>query len=142
MIMMRAFQFFWASRFQEFGNRRSIPAKHFVVISSNSARIPRSQSLAYCASKAALSMSVRVSARYLAQQNHPVVVYGYEPGLLEGTPMTRMAQSGFAGSLHRMPNVRAAGLPAEGLARLIAFNLGQNGRALNGTLIPYDAGEI
>src|SRR5688500_8412398 len=57
------------------------------AISSNSARIPRTRSLPYCASTAALSMALRVAARELAGEG--VAVWGYEPGLLAGTPMTQ-----------------------------------------------------
>lgn len=61
---------------------------HFVAISSNSAHIPRSQSMAYCSTKAALSMALRCAARDLQKNEMGPVVYGYEPGLVKGTPMS------------------------------------------------------
>lgn len=116
---------------------------HYVGISSNSARIPRSRSAAYCASKAALSMALRVQARQAVGGNGGYIVYGYEPGLLAGTPMTAKTLEDFADvPLHRMrgDQVRDGINPRE-LAQLIVGNLMQPGVALNGTLVQYDAGE-
>jgi NAD(P)-dependent dehydrogenase (short-subunit alcohol dehydrogenase family) len=124
--------------------------KKFVAISSNSARLPRRNSVAYCASKAALSMALRVAARELAGRD--VMVWGYEPGLLDGTPMTHkvlkvfyekgvdVTQRGVA--MHRMPGVPPEGLDPRDLARLIVHDLATAGPAHNGLMIPFDAGEL
>jgi NAD(P)-dependent dehydrogenase (short-subunit alcohol dehydrogenase family) len=115
--------------------------KKFVAISSNSARIPRRNSIAYCASKAALSMALRVAARELAGSQ--VAVWGYEPGLLAGTPMTQAVSAAFSGDrLHRMPGVPPNGLPPEDLARRIVQDLATFSYAHNGIVIPFDAGEL
>lgn len=116
--------------------------KAFVAISSNSARIPRSSSLAYCASKAALSMAIRVAARELAVAGNETVVWGYEPGLLAGTPMTHETERAFADSpLHRMKGIERTGLRVTDLARMIVDDVVAVPRGLNGVMIPYDAGE-
>lgn len=113
--------------------------KKFVAISSNSARIPRRKSLAYCASKAALSMALRVAARELADTG--VAVWGYEPGLLAGTPMTQEAQAVWSGPLHRMRGVPVGGLDARLFAQFILHDVANASPALNGLLIPFDADE-
>lgn len=127
--------------------------KKFVAISSNSARIPRRGSMPYCASKAALSMALRVAARELAEAGG-VAVWGYEPGLLAGTPMTRATEAHFgvgdpydgggypAPKLHRMRGVPPEGLPVNELAERIVTDLALVGYAHNGVMIPYDAGEL
>jgi NAD(P)-dependent dehydrogenase (short-subunit alcohol dehydrogenase family) len=116
--------------------------RHFVAISSNSARLPRSSSAAYCASKAALSMALRVKAREAAGKGSQVAIYGYEPGLLEGTPMTDATREQFPGvPLTRMRHPALSnGVSTAGLAAMVAGNLTQ-GLALNGLLIPFDADE-
>lgn len=108
---------------------------HFVAISSNSAHIPRSKSMAYGASKAALSMAIRCAARDVAKAEMPMSIYGYEPGLIKGTPM-----SGERGG------TRMLGLP-QGISRRtlagqIVHNLGFGGTELNGVLMRLDAGEV
>lgn len=129
---------------------RGDAVKKFVAISSNSARIARRNSVAYCASKAALSMALRVAARELAAGGK-VAVWGYEPGLLDGTPMTEevaralpQAQHSLdraPAPLHRMPGVPPEGIPPEDLARQIVRDLATFSYAHNGLLIPFDAGE-
>lgn len=119
--------------------------KKFVAISSNSARIPRRDSLPYCASKAALSMGLRVAAREMA--GDPVQVWGYEPGLLAGTPMTRQSLKDFGGNdpgtkLHRMRGVPDDGLDPYFLAERIINDVASYSPAYNGVLFPYDAGEL
>lgn len=113
---------------------------HFVAISSNSARLPRSSSAAYCASKAALSMALRVKAR--EGKGDPVTVYGYEPGLIENTPMTAQTAQDFPGvPLTRMrPEVLARGISRMHVAELVVNGLAL-GRAMNGLLVPFDADE-
>lgn len=123
----------------------------FVVISSNSARIPRTKSISYCASKAALSMAVRCAARELARGNVGPLVWGYEPGLLN-TVMTReMFPPGDdpehpgvpnSGPMHRMEGVDWKGIRPEDLADRIIGDLASSAVALNGTMIPFDAGEL
>lgn len=126
-----------------FGPDGDVPWQHFVAISSNSAGIPRSNSAAYCASKAALSMSLRVRARDVAGVKVPVSVYGYEPGLLAGTPMTQEARERFNGPLTRMQGIGLEdGLSAHGVAGHVIRNIGFGGPELNGVLLRLDAGEI
>lgn len=122
---------------------RTSNIKKFVAISSNSARIPRRNSVAYCASKAALSMALRVAARELAAKGD-VMVWGYEPGMLDGTPMSREVLREFpAGSaMHRMPGVPPEGIPPQELARRVVHDLGDSGYGTNGTMVPFDAGEL
>jgi len=127
--------------------------KKFIAISSNSARIPRTRSLPYCASKAALSMALRVAARELAPEGR-CMVWGYEPGLLAGTPMTRATEArlGVGSSteegdyrfpaLHRMKGVSSSGLPVEDLAARVVADAANFTVAYNGLIIPFDAGEI
>lgn len=132
------------------------PLGHFIVTSSNSAQIARTQSAAYCASKAALSMAVRCEARELARSpagQAGAVLYGYEPGLLEGTPMTDEVRERIVGQaggpagrvfpqMHRMPGIdQDAGISPEYLGGLIAYNLHFGGRELNGCMFRIDAGE-
>lgn len=108
---------------------------HYVVISSNSAHIPRSQSMAYCASKAALSMAIRCAARDLQKAKFDLTVYGWEPGLVKGTPMSE----GKGGT-------RMLGLPEgigrRALAHQIVGALAFGGAEYSGTLIRLDNGEV
>jgi NAD(P)-dependent dehydrogenase (short-subunit alcohol dehydrogenase family) len=113
--------------------------KQFVAISSNSAHIARRQSIAYCASKAALSMALRCAAREIAGEG--MLVYGYEPGLLAGTPMTAGSADAFPGALHRMPGVKPEGLSTMDFASTIVANLIHPNLALHGTMLRLDAGE-
>jgi NAD(P)-dependent dehydrogenase (short-subunit alcohol dehydrogenase family) len=117
---------------------------HYVGISSNSARIPRSSSAAYCASKAALSMALRVAAREGKGGNGGYLVYGYEPGLLAETPMTADVERRLPGvPLTRMRgSALEGGIPAGNLAAQIVFGLSVPGAALNGCMVPYDGGEL
>lgn len=117
--------------------------RHFVAISSNSAFIPRTNSAAYCASKAALSQALRVKAREASGGDHGYIVYGYEPGWLEGTPMSNNIQHRFAGlPMHRMRGeVLAQGVPPQVLAGQIVAGLLVPGAGLNGATIRYDGGE-
>lgn len=118
--------------------------RHFVAISSNSAVIPRTQSAAYCASKAALSQGLRVKAREAQGGDHGYIAYAYEPGLLAGTPMTARTEKEFPGvPLHRMRGeALAAGVAPEVLAAQIVAGLQVPGAALNGATIRYDGGEL
>jgi NAD(P)-dependent dehydrogenase (short-subunit alcohol dehydrogenase family) len=118
--------------------------RHFVAISSNSAVIPRTNSAAYCASKAALSQGLRVKAREARGGDYGYVVYGYEPGLLAGTPMTWATEKQFPDMpLHRIRGeAMAAGVPCAALAAQIVAGLQVPGAALNGATIRYDGGEL
>jgi NAD(P)-dependent dehydrogenase (short-subunit alcohol dehydrogenase family) len=115
---------------------------HYVAISSNSSRVPRSRSAAYCASKAALSQALRVKAREGAVRVGSPIIYGYEPGLVAGTPMTEAAARQWPGvPLTRMRDQRlSTGIPVGSLAWWVCQNL-TLGPELNGMLIPLDADE-
>lgn len=108
-----------------------------VVISSNSAHIARTNSGPYCTSKAALSMAWRVAAR--EREGRPLI-YGYEFGLLAGTPMTRQSAADFTGPLSRMKGA-PDGLTVGGAAQVVASNLMHPWHGLNGTMLRLDAGE-
>lgn len=115
---------------------------HFVGISSNSAHIARTGSGAYCASKAAFSMALRCAARDVGrmQAQPKPIIYGYEPGLLMGTPMTQETEKRFPDApLTRMLDVPDGIDPAD-LARMIASNL-SGWRELNGVMLRIDNGE-
>lgn len=103
---------------------------HFAAVSSNSAHIARRTSAPYCASKAALSMVLRVAAREWALDN--VCVYGWEPGLIEDTPMTHMVNG------HRIPS--GDPIKKDHLAKLIVETLNA-GVEVNGCLFRVDGGE-
>lgn len=109
----------------------------FVAISSNSATIARTGSAAYCASKAALSMALRCAARELAGAP---LVYGYEFGLLAGTPMTAITEQRFGPTQTRMPGA-PKGLSASDAADQIVNDLMHPWHGLNGSLLRLDAGE-
>lgn len=118
--------------------------RHFVAVSSNSAHLPRSRSAAYCASKAALSMALRVAARDgVGGDKHGILIYGYEPGLLAGTPMTQLVKDRLPGmALHRMRGAALEdGIDPWDLAELMVTNL-TRGPAINGSLIPFAADEL
>lgn len=116
---------------------------HYAAISSNSARIPRSSSGAYCASKAGLSMALRVAAREAHGGDLGYLVYGYEPGLLAGTPMTKRTEEQWGVGAHRMRgSLLDKGIDTDELAEVIINNFVSGGPALNGSLIPYDGGEV
>lgn len=125
---------------REFVNR-PMCARQFVAVSSNSAHIARGGSAPYCASKAALSMGLRVAARECAGAP---VIWGVEPGYIEDTPMSQETKFNFEGPLHRIPGVK----PRVGLSRsemalhIVALALnGMSGMALNGATIRLDGGE-
>lgn len=121
--------------------------KKFVAISSNSARIPRTNSAPYCASKAALSMALRCAAREFATAGK-VMVWGYEPGMLAGTPMTEHVTSQLTGGrsvhrpMHRMKGVEPEGIPVKDLAQRIVSDLAAFSCGNNGVIYPFDAGEL
>lgn len=116
------------------------PGYQFVAISSNSAHVARSQSMGYCASKAALSMALRCSAREMARSG--VSIYGYEPGWIDGTPMSNQViqRMGLDSIKHRIPSGK--GVDVGQLASLVVNNLSNNEtNMLNGCMIRVDGGE-
>lgn len=117
-----------------------VPSK-FVVVSSNSAHVPRSESAAYCASKAALSMAIRCMARDVAKLHIPVELYGYEPCWMEGTPMSNEVAERLGSGVmpHRVPG--GAGMNPEALANVIVGNLQTTG-VFHGTMLATDLGDI
>lgn len=121
-------------------NKPKSTVGHFIGVSSNSAHIARQNSMAYCASKAAFSMSLRVAAREIANADQMAMVYGYEPGLLMNTPMTKETEERFGPSATRIPG-NPHGLHADDVAHQIAATLHVGGRGLNGTLVRLDGGE-
>jgi NAD(P)-dependent dehydrogenase (short-subunit alcohol dehydrogenase family) len=130
--------------FAEWAPRQAYDApRHYVAISSNSAFLPRTGSMAYCASKAALSQGLRVKGREAVGGDNGWICYGYEPGLLAGTPMTVETERRFSGALHRMRGKSVErGIPVDWLAAQIVSGLKLPGVALNGTLVRYDGGEL
>lgn len=112
--------------------------RQFIAISSNSADIARRGSIPYCSSKAALSMALRVAAREMAGSD--LLVYGYEFGLLMGTPMTREVESKFEGPLTRIPGA-PSGLSTQAAAREVVDRLAHPWQGLNGVMLRLDGGE-
>lgn len=114
----------------------------FVAISSNSARIARSSSAAYCASKAALSMGLRCAARDMTRAGNPLRVWGYEPGALAGTPMTKSVARGLGKNVPMSRMLTSpAGLPVGAVGRIVARDLLDSPEVLHGTIVPLDNGE-
>lgn len=110
---------------------------NFVAVSSNSAHIARSGSTGYCMSKAALSMGIRCVARACAEE--PVNVWGYEPGFISGTPMSKATVERFGEAPHRIPGNRVAS--PERVAHTIIKQIIKDGGWLNGSMIRMDGGE-
>ena len=125
----------------ERGGEEGWAKRHYVAVSSNSARVPRTGSGPYCASKAALSMALRCAAREYATVGGPTV-WGVEPGLIAGTPMTDAVAERFAGlPLTRMrPPELSAGISPAVVADAVLMGL-RAGRAMSGVLLPLDADE-
>ena len=118
--------------------RYSMP--QFVAISSNSAHVARTNSRGYCASKAALSMGIRCTARGNATRD--ALIYAWEFGLLEGTPMTEaVAQRlGAETGLTRMPG-HPRGQGVDGAARMVVDTYRSAYSALNGCTLRVDGGD-
>jgi len=116
--------------------------RHFVVVSSNSAHIPRSKSVGYCASKAALSMGVRAFAR---NANPGRTIWGVEPGWVSGTPMSDgvlewLERNDPGTPPHRIPGDRT--LKPEDLAWVIVDGILDDRQYYNGCMLRLDGGEI
>lgn len=124
--------------------------KSFVTISSNSAHIARSASPAYCASKAALSMWTRAVGRAEANLVHGAFLWGYEPGFIAHTPMSKSVQARLPISVptHRIP-AGGSGLSAIALAQRICSDWlrvhepigGAPDISLRGTMVRCDGGD-
>lgn len=113
--------------------------KHFAVISSNSAVVPRSMSAGYCASKAALSQAMRSMAR---AADDGFILTTYEPGWVRDTPMSDAVVKRLAPDVPVMRG--GAAILSDHLASLIANNLllaAAGCEALNGATIRLDGGE-
>jgi NAD(P)-dependent dehydrogenase (short-subunit alcohol dehydrogenase family) len=125
----------------------ALPGSQLVAVSSNSAYIPRSPSVGYCVSKAALSMAVRTLAR--RWKGEPIV-WGVEPGLMNTRATIDTVNSGALTDelgrrvpAHRMQGVSSQfGLSAKQLAESVAHDVLWGGHWLNGTLRQMDAGEL
>lgn len=133
----------WLRAWREHPYATAFPLS-WVSISSNSASIARSKSMAYCASKAALSMALRCAGRDMA--GSPFSIYGYEPGWIDGTPMSEAKEEELAEDstspgdtkLHRIPGDRT--VSTDDMSAIIINNLDLD-RSLNGTLLRVDGGE-
>ena len=142
---LRFFQKWLNTPIRETGNLHPNPVGRFVFISSNSAHIARSGSLSYCASKAALSMAVRVAARDIAVRDggrgpwENRYVWAYEPCWIEGTKMSQKVTERLAGNLpHRVPGGKGASRYK--LAQLIHENM-RGETMLHGSCLRVDLGD-
>ena len=129
-----------AEAMDQWVNRGQLHEYNFVAISSNSAHIARSESAGYCASKAALSIAIRSVARRYAQLRH-VRIWGYEPGWINGTPMSDQVRMRLASqtAAHRIPSGLAVN--RDQLARRIVKDVVTWDTALNGCMFRLDGGE-
>jgi NAD(P)-dependent dehydrogenase (short-subunit alcohol dehydrogenase family) len=122
---------------------------NFVAISSNSARIPRSNSVGYCASKAALSMGIQSFGRSIANDMR-FAVWCYEPAWIPDTPMSKELHERInplrerkknplmrLKPEHRVPGGRL--MTAEDWATRIIHDIRFSGETLNGCAIRLDA---
>lgn len=115
----------------------------YVAVSSNSAHIARSPSSAYCASKAALSMGMRSTARWFASNGEHYYCLIVEPGWMAGTPMSDEVTKNLDADarVHRIPGVRQTdGLLPQVVAEQIKLMV-QHPRAYNGCPVRMDGGE-
>ena len=133
----------WANLWVHHPSPHPLGGVNFLCLSSNSAHIARSQSTAYCASKAALSMGLRTMARAMADWPVPINVVGYEFGWVNGTPMSQEVDKRMHDSklpLHRIPGGRS--LHARDAAQILVSEL-IDGLAYfkNGCTIRIDGGE-
>jgi NAD(P)-dependent dehydrogenase (short-subunit alcohol dehydrogenase family) len=95
--------------------RTGVPM-NVVAVTSDAAWRPMRTSAAYCASKAALEMAVRVASRELAGMGWRVNAVA--PGKVEGTPMTRYVDQ-------RVPEVRGWSVEAAETKELGSTPLGR-----------------
>jgi NAD(P)-dependent dehydrogenase (short-subunit alcohol dehydrogenase family) len=119
--------------------------RSFVTIASNSAHIPRSTAMSYCASKAAVVMAMRCAARDIALHNPGrfPAIYTYSPGWIADTPMSQEVMERLGGAdPHRIPGL-PLGVDTYSLVDIVVHNLGlPDVRFLNGTDIRLDGGEL
>lgn len=118
--------------------RDPAPLGQFVAVSSNSATVPRSTGIGYCASKAALSHAIRCAARAVPKD---VIVWALEPGWIVNTPMSEDVDRRLGGrSSARMRG--GAEADRHDLAAMItgAFEMAAP-HVLNGMTIRLDGGE-
>jgi NAD(P)-dependent dehydrogenase (short-subunit alcohol dehydrogenase family) len=92
--------------------RPHLQPRSVVAITSDAATRPMRNSMAYCASKAALTMAVRCAARELAPG---VQVNAIAPGIIADTPMTEYTDQAVEAIRHWTPEqamqYEAAGIP-------------------------------
>jgi NAD(P)-dependent dehydrogenase (short-subunit alcohol dehydrogenase family) len=126
------------------GGQASDPGYHFCAISSNSSVVVRSNSAAYCASKAALSHGMRCLARDNAKAGLANALYVYEPGFLWGTPMSRAivgsADRGAEADFHRIPS--GFSIDPDDIAQVILGNFKLNWNTMNGACVRLDGGDM
>jgi len=84
-----------------------------LALTSDAAVRPMRTSIAYCASKAALSMAIRVASRELASEGWRI--NGLAPGKVDGTAMTRYVDE-------RVMEIREFETPAQAAAYEMAGN--------------------
>lgn len=115
----------------------------FVTVASNSAYIPRSTAMTYCASKAAVVMAMKCIARELASKYEPgryPNVYTFSPGWLDGTPMSQQVLFRLPEGVkpHRIPGGK--GINPKRLAEFIVSSL-DSGSLYHGVDLRIDGGE-
>lgn len=144
-IRQMQINYFGVMRLMQVALRYLPTGGHFVAVSSNSAHIARTGSVGYCSSKAALSMGIRCVARQISkdeQRKERPIVYGWEFGLLEATPMTAdvTRRVGPDVPLTRMPGL-PNGIPVDVAAQHVCDTLAHGWHELSGVMLRLDAGE-
>jgi NAD(P)-dependent dehydrogenase (short-subunit alcohol dehydrogenase family) len=132
----------WAVQWRALGWKAGMHRPTFVAVSSNSAQLARSRSLAYCASKAALSMAIRCAARELAP--HSVNIWGVEPGWISDTPMSEAVHARIVAEQRGLPNHRIPGgreVHRRELGRFIAEHVSHEWDWMNGCMLRLDGGD-
>ena len=118
-----------------------------VAISSDAARRPMRTSAAYCASKAALDMVVRVAAREMGPYGWRI--NAVSPGMVEGTIMskavdaqvkkTRHWNDEYTRSYERQQEVVPGRIPPEDVASIVVDVL-HGPKHLNGSIVEFNGG--
>jgi len=116
------------------------------VVVSDAAEKPMRTSTAYCASKAALAMSVKTLARELAPA---AIIVGVSPGVVEGTGMTRQLEEDIpatrnwtkdqARAYENSGSVLGRRITQDEVAEALMFAL-RGPEALNGSIITLNGG--
>jgi NAD(P)-dependent dehydrogenase (short-subunit alcohol dehydrogenase family) len=132
----------WLGGWREYHDERDHDGPlNFVAISSNSAQVPRSPSMPYCASKAALSMAIRVLGRKAAMEGSGRVrIWCYEPGYITGTPMSARLDEAVPRP-HRIPS-GGPGMDARLLAHRIVTDVAWYGEMMQATAQRIDMGDM